>query len=85
MMSNYSFRTKVNLVLATMSIHNFIRTNSHRDEDFMEVDNGRLINTDDDSQDEMFSSDEATTSSNNMLVVRDIIRELIVRDLQNKQ
>lgn len=78
-MPNYNYKTQVQIVYATMAIHNFIRRHSDSDIEFQRVDEN-YINLEDVHNHVNFNPgiDADIVSSPEMNVIRDSIRDDIV-------
>ncbi|XP_054801614.1 uncharacterized protein LOC129305674 [Prosopis cineraria] len=78
-MPNYDYDTQVQIVVATMAIHNFIRKQSDSDYEFMRHETeDHIEHEDNDHVDDYSSLPSSTTSSSDMAHLRDVIRDQIV-------
>src|ERR1044072_4468463 len=76
-MPNFKFETQVQIVIATMAIHNFIRRKSATDSEFMRYEDENVVEHDD--HDHVGENPPITVvSSPEMNLVRDSIRDQIV-------
>ncbi|XP_028764534.1 uncharacterized protein LOC114762832 [Neltuma alba] len=76
-MPSYKYKTQVQVVCATMAIHNFLRRNSETDKDFIEAQSEGTI--DEDNHDEAGETSSSNLPrSRQMNHVRDTIRDQIV-------
>ncbi|RHN73171.1 hypothetical protein MtrunA17_Chr2g0295621 [Medicago truncatula] len=83
-MPNFKFETQVQIVVATMAIHNFIRRKAEIDIDFnVYEDESTIIHHDDSSSNLDQSHVLNVVSSSEMDRVRNIIRNKIIEHRQN--
>lgn len=81
-MPSFKFETQVQIVIATMAIHNFIRRKSATDSDFMHFEDEDILENDNDNQ--VGENPSITVaSSTEMDFVRNSIRDQIVESMQN--
>ncbi|KAK7276933.1 hypothetical protein RIF29_18082 [Crotalaria pallida] len=80
-MPKYKFETQVQIVSATMALHNFIRRNADHDIDFTRYENEEITLDDDDEDDDDDGDDEVNlySSQAEMNHTRDFIRDEIVQ------
>ncbi|RHN41832.1 hypothetical protein MtrunA17_Chr1g0211031 [Medicago truncatula] len=83
-MPKFKFETQVQIVVATMAIHNFIRRKAENDMDFnVYEDESTVIHHDDSSSNLDQSQVLNVVSSSEMDRVRNIIRNEIIEHRQN--
>ncbi|KAK8512240.1 hypothetical protein V6N12_031965 [Hibiscus sabdariffa] len=82
-MPKFKIETQVHIIIATMTIHNFIRRKSETDSEFNRYEGEDMVELDDDDHGSVDPSIRLTVaSSKEMDLVRDSIRDQIVEHMK---